>query len=30
MDLRPKNIENLKRYNITARFYDLLDFPWEM
>lgn len=30
MDLHPENLENLKRYNITAWFYDILDLPWEM
>ena len=29
MDLHPKNLENLKRYSITAWFYDILDYPWE-
>jgi demethylmenaquinone methyltransferase/2-methoxy-6-polyprenyl-1,4-benzoquinol methylase len=25
-----KNRGNLKRYNITAWFYDILDYPWEL
>jgi demethylmenaquinone methyltransferase/2-methoxy-6-polyprenyl-1,4-benzoquinol methylase len=29
MELHPKNRENLKRYSITAWFYDILDYPWE-
>jgi ubiquinone/menaquinone biosynthesis C-methylase UbiE len=30
MGFRTKNLENLRRYNITAWFYDILDLPWEM
>jgi ubiquinone/menaquinone biosynthesis C-methylase UbiE len=29
MSLLEKNRGNLKKYNLTAWFYDVLDFPWE-
>ena len=30
MDLHPKNRENFDRYSVTAWFYDILDYPWEL
>ncbi len=30
MHLHEKNRLNLDKYNITAWFYDILDFPWEL
>jgi len=30
MELHAKNLANQARYNITAWFYDILDFPWEL
>ncbi|MEJ2182705.1 MAG: class I SAM-dependent methyltransferase [Nitrospirota bacterium] len=30
MEVHDKNRGNLARYNITAWFYDILDFPWEL
>jgi ubiquinone/menaquinone biosynthesis C-methylase UbiE len=29
MELHAKNLANRARYNITAWFYDILDYPWE-
>ena len=30
LNLHKENKVNLKKYNITSWFYDILDFPWEM
>jgi len=30
MELHARNLANQARYNITAWFYDILDFPWEL
>lgn len=30
LDLREQNLLNQKRYGVTAWFYDILDWPWEL
>lgn len=30
MKLHESNLPNLSKYNVTAWFYDMLDFPWEI